>query len=71
MTISMLFSKTALLAKHMISLSGKEFPIKFEDPKKVDIKNSQSTVFLAKKELRYNPKIELENGIKNFLKLFS
>jgi len=59
------------LAELMISLSGKELPIKFEDTKKGDIKNSQSNIFLAKKELRYNPKVELEEGIENFLKLFS
>lgn len=54
------------LAEFMISLSGKNLKIKFLEPKKGDIKYSQADISLAKKELNYSPKFDL-NEIKNLL----
>jgi UDP-glucose 4-epimerase len=55
------------LAKQMILLSGKNLEIKKLIEKKGDIKHSKSEIFLAKKRLGYNPKIDLRLGIEKFL----
>lgn len=54
------------LAEFMISLSGKDLEIIYNDAKKGDIKFSQADISLAKKELKYLPKYGLEE-IKNLL----
>ena len=55
------------LAKLMISLSGKELDIRYLSSKKGDIKYSEVDISLAKKELKYNPTIELKDGIKELM----
>jgi UDP-glucose 4-epimerase len=52
------------LAEFMISLSGKNLKIQYVAPKKGDIRHSQADITLAKKELKYSPKVGLEE-IKN------
>ncbi|MEW6044794.1 MAG: NAD-dependent epimerase/dehydratase family protein [Thermoproteota archaeon] len=54
------------LAEFMISLSGKNLKIEHVAPKKGDIRHSQADITLAKKELRYSPKLGLDE-IKNLL----
>jgi UDP-glucose 4-epimerase len=54
------------LAEFMISSSGKNLKIQYVAPKKGDIRYSQADITLAKKELRYSPKVGLEE-IKNLL----
>lgn len=54
------------LAEFMISLSGKDLEIIYNNAKKGDIKFSQADISLAKKELKYLPKYGLEE-IKNLL----
>ena len=56
------------LAKLMISISGKNIDIIHNEAKKGDIKHSQATIFLAKKELGYVPKIKLKEGLQKLLK---
>ena len=55
------------LAELMLSISGKKLDIKYEPPKKGDIMYSQVSIDLAQKELRFNPKIKLWDGIKKLL----
>jgi len=45
------------LAKHMISISKKNLPIKYLEEKKGEIRFSQADISLAKKILNYDPKI--------------
>jgi UDP-glucose 4-epimerase len=52
------------LAEFMISLSGKNLKIQYVAPKKGDIRHSQADITLAKKELKYSPKVGLKE-IKN------
>jgi UDP-glucose 4-epimerase len=54
------------LAEFMISLSGKDLGIIYNNAKKGDIKFSQADISLAKKELKYLPKYGLEE-IKSLL----
>jgi len=49
------------LAEQMILLSGKKLEIQLTAAKKGDIKYSQADISLAKKELQYSPKFELDN----------
>lgn len=56
------------LAKLMISISGKKLSIKHTEPKHGDINHSQTSIALAKKELGYNPKVRLEDGLRILLK---
>ena len=44
----------------MILLSGKKLKIQYTAAKKGDIKYSQADITLAKKEVGYSPKIELD-----------
>jgi len=55
------------LAELMISISGKNLEIIFEPPKEGDIVYSQTTIDLAKKELGFEPKIKLSDGLKKLL----
>ncbi len=55
------------LAELMISISGKKLDIRYQKPKEGDIRFSQADISLAKKELGYFPKIELEEGIKDLI----
>jgi len=55
------------LAEQMILLSGKKLEIQHTAAKKGDIKYSQADIHLAKKSLKYNPKIPLKEGIKDLL----
>lgn len=56
------------LAKLMISLSGKRLHIIHKKPKKGDIRHSNASIKLAKKDLDYVPKIRLRDGIKELMK---
>jgi len=59
------------LAKLMISISGKSnLQIEYDKPRKGDIKDSQASILLAKKELGYHPKVELRQGLEKLLKTF-
>jgi len=51
----------------MISISGKKLDIRYQKPKEGDIRFSQADISLAKKEVGYFPKIELEEGIKDLI----
>lgn len=55
------------LAKLMLSISGKRLVIVHKNPKKGDIKHSQASIVLAKKELGYIPKILLKKGLENLM----
>ena len=55
------------LAELMISLSGKNLKINYEPPKEGDIIYSQTTIDLAKKELGFEPKTKLSDGLKKLL----
>lgn len=55
------------LAKMMISISGKSLSIRHIRAKNGDIRKSQPTIKLAKKELGYNPKIDLKQGLKDLI----
>lgn len=57
------------LAKLMLSISGKILKIKNVEPKKGDIRYSKVSIELAKSQLGYEPKIRLEDGIKNILEI--
>ena len=57
------------LAKTIISISGKKLEIKHINPKKGDIRYSCADISLAKKNLRYNPKIHIKEGIAQMLEL--
>lgn len=55
------------LAKLMLSISGKRLEIVHKNPKKGDIKHSQASIRLAKKELGYIPKTLLRAGLENLM----
>jgi len=55
------------LAGVIISVSGKKLEIKYTTPKKGDIMFSQADITLAKNNLRYHPKVELQEGIRLLL----
>ena len=48
------------LVERMILLSGKKLEIQYTAAKKGDIKYSQADISLAKKDLAYSPKLELD-----------
>jgi UDP-glucose 4-epimerase len=56
------------LAKLMISISGKPLSIKYKKSRKGDIHNSQTSIWLAQRELGYHPKITLKEGLERLLK---
>ena len=55
------------LANLMITLSGKKLKILYHSPRKGDIKHSQTSIKLAKKEIGFSPQTKLEDGLKNLL----
>lgn len=56
------------LAQTMIDISGKNIPIVYKKAKKGDIKHSQVSVWLAKKELGYSPQVELKEGLQRLIR---
>lgn len=56
------------LAQMMIRISGKKIPIVYKKAKKGDIKHSQVSVWLAKKELGYSPQVGLKEGLQRLIK---
>jgi len=56
------------LVELMIKISGKKTKIHFSKSRKNEIKNSKADIVLAKKELNYYPKIQLEKELENLLK---
>jgi len=56
------------LATLMILLSGKNLNVIHSESKKGDIIHSQADISLAEKELSYQPKIDLKDGMKNLMK---
>jgi len=56
------------LAELILSISGKELEIRHTTPKKWDITHSQPDIDLAKINLKYHPKFELREGIKELQK---
>ena len=48
------------LAELMITISGKRLEITYTDSLKGDIRNSQADISLAKKEIKYSPKFNLD-----------
>lgn len=55
------------LAKIMISISKRSLSIIHKKPKKGDIQHSQTTIWLAKKELGYQPKVSLQQGLRRLV----
>lgn len=56
------------VANILLKLSGKNLSIQFKPAIKGDITHSQTSINLAKKELDFEPKISLEEGLSRFLK---
>ena len=54
------------LANLLLKLSGKNLPINFKPEIKGDILHSQTSIILAKKELGFEPKISLQEGLSRF-----
>ena len=52
----------------MISISGKSLPIEYKKPQKGDIQHSQTSIWLAQRDLGYNPKITLKEGLERLFK---
>ena len=59
------------LAKLMISISGKPLSIEHKQSKKGDIQHSQTSIWLAQRDLGYSPKIQLKEGLEMLLKPIS
>jgi len=57
------------LAKLMVSISEKDLNILHSTPKKGDIRFSQADISLVEKDLGYQPKIDLKDGIRNLMKV--
>jgi len=55
------------LANLMLSISGKTLPIEYKESKKGDIRDSQTSIWLAQRELEYFPKGQLKDGLKMLL----
>jgi len=51
------------LAKMFLDVSGKKIEIKYKPAKKEDIKYSQADITLAERELGFNPKVNLKEGL--------
>lgn len=56
------------LANLMISISGKNLPIEHKEQKKGDIPHSQTSIWLAQREIDYMPKVMLKEGLERLLK---
>ena len=59
------------LAEMMIDISGKKIPVIYKKAKKGDIRHSQVSIWLAKKELGYTPQVELKKGLQELIKEFT
>lgn len=59
------------LANLIISISGKNLSIVYKKPKKGDIQHSQTSIWLARRDLGYTPKIGLREGLQRLLKTTS
>jgi len=59
------------LANLLLNLSGKSLPISFKPEIKGDILSSQTSIALAKKELGFEPKISLQEGLTKFFQDYS
>ena len=59
------------LAQMMINLSGKKIPIVYKKANTGDIRHSQVSVWLAKKELGYIPQVELKEGLQRLIQGFT
>lgn len=59
------------LANLMISISGKNLSIEYKEPKKGDIPHSQTSIWLAQREIDYVPKVMLKEGLERLLKPIS
>lgn len=57
------------LAKLMISLSGKNLRVIHRNSRKGDVRYSEASISLAKKELGYVPKIKLKSGLEKLMVL--
>ena len=57
------------LAKIFLDTSGKKIEIKYKPAKKEDIKYSQADITLAKKELEFNPKVNLKEGLSDLISI--
>ena len=57
------------LAKMFLYISRKKIEIKYELAKKEDIKYSNADITLAKKELRFNPKVSLKKGLSDLISI--
>ncbi|MDH3735668.1 MAG: GDP-mannose 4,6-dehydratase [Nitrosopumilus sp.] len=57
------------LAKIFLDISGKKVEIKYKSAKKEDIKYSQADITLAKKELGFNPKVNLKEGLSDLISI--
>jgi UDP-glucose 4-epimerase len=58
------------LAQMMIAISGKKIPIIYKKANSGDIQHSQTSVWLAKKELGYVPSMELKEGLQRLIQGF-
>jgi len=56
------------LANLLIDISGKKLLIEYKKQRIGEIKNSQTSIMLAEKELGYFPKIKLKDGLSQLLK---
>lgn len=59
------------LAQMMIAISGKKIPIIYKKANTGDIRHSQVSVWLAKKELGYIPQVELKEGLQRLIQGFT
>lgn len=57
------------LAKIFLDMSEGEIGIKYKPAKKEDIKYSKANIALAKKELKFNPKINLKEGLLDLISI--
>lgn len=55
------------LAKLMLSISGKSLPIEYNPAKAGDIQHSQTSIWLAQRELGYVPKVQLKKELERLL----
>lgn len=55
------------LAKTIFDVSGKKVEIKYLEKQKGDIQNSQADITLAKKELKFNAKTSLKEGLSDLI----
>ena len=57
------------LASMMLKISGKNLKVIHDLPKEGDIKHSQTKIDKAQRELNFNPKVKLEEGLKQLLEV--